>query len=207
MCFHMNNERKFIPAGIIICAGILIVGGIALGVIGTSVVALKEDVALYLRTGLVLFKTSNLKDNYLALFIKSLLGIAMVVTGIRLALCKKNSRTMAIALLSTIGIGMPIFIKIQMSKIDFEFIYAFQIAVFIISTGTVYYLTRPSSVSTVAEGGLPVEIVSTYCPICEITLSKENTKQCPACECDMLSLYETKDGQRFAEPIQNAISK
>jgi hypothetical protein len=203
MFFLMDKERTFLPAGVMISAGILVISGLALGVIGTPFVALNGDISLSLRTGQTLFKTSHLQANYMALLLKGIIGLAMVISGVGLASCKESSRSMAVNLLAIVGLVMPLFIKISMTKIDFEFIYVFQFISFVISTSTIFYLTRPSTVSCIDSGGVPAWRVSSYCPICEIITQNEKTVHCSDCDNPLLNLYETEQGQIFALPIED----
>ena len=114
----MDKERKFLPAGLIISAGILIVGGLALGAIGTPLLALKGDITLSLRTGIKIFSTSLLTENYAALFFKEIIGLALILAGIGLVRCKEAALTTGTGLLALTGIAMPLFIKLEMSKIE-----------------------------------------------------------------------------------------
>jgi len=198
----MENKNKLVPPGIMVCAALLVFGGLAMAVIGTSAIQLKGQFSLSFISGLQLFETIDLKSENVFLAVKGLLAIMMIVLGIGLATCKKESRISTITLLFFCGILFPVLISIDMKRIDFEFIYVFRFTITAISAGIIYYLTRKSTIDCFYSGGVPTTLISTYCPICELTTDDENCYLCPDCECEMSHLYEADTGYTFASPLE-----
>ena len=206
MSFSMEKQKTFLPAGVVISSGLLIVGGFAAALVGTSIIELKGDIALSLLNGFELFKTSSLKTNHAALSIKLLAGLAMIITGARLLTCKADARSHGVGLLAATGLFFPVFISIKMSRIDFEFIYVFRAALTLITCGALYYLTRPETVAAIEGGGVTANLTTTYCPLCETSTDDETCRECIECGTKLCNLYETKDGYNFAVPVENDLT-
>lgn len=203
MSLSMTKQKTFLPAGVVLTSGFLIVGGLAMAIIGTSIIALKGDITLALLNGFELFKTSSLKTHYGALAVKALIGLFMCIAGARLLTCQKDSVSPAITMLSMTGVLFPVFISVKMTRIDFEFIYVFRGALTILSLGFLYYLSRPETKLAVEQGGVTADLKDTFCPLCELSVKDATCEKCPECETKLSHLYETHDGFNFAVPVEN----